>query len=196
MVLMVALQLSVACGDDATGDEAAGSSEDGTTQATTSSDESGEPLPEPAPAAGHCGYAGNGFACGWSFSAAHACPADAIAGGTCAAEGDEACCLDDATLLTCDCRENACDFQWYPLDCTHGPGAGACGWDGASSTYVCGGDGEDPGGTPIACDPAQPCDEFTNGTSCCDADGNAVRCTDEGSNGVPNYVITECATPT
>src|SRR5690349_17997963 len=45
--LLVALGVLVACGDDASSDDA----ESGTTQVVTSSDESGEPPPEPMPAA-------------------------------------------------------------------------------------------------------------------------------------------------
>jgi len=184
------------CADD---EDAAsdGDGEDGSTSAEATTDGASEedtaPLPEPEPGPGACGWSGDGFACGWAPSAAQACPAGTEIFGAC--EGESPCCLDEQTLLTCQCLDNACDFQWRASDCIHGAGAGACGWAADAGAYVCGGAGADPGGAPLECppaDPSQPCDSVPLGTSCCDADGNARLCTDLGSNGNPYWSMIDC----
>lgn len=188
------------CGDDGESTTATGTSSTGPVDPTTSGVDSTSSGPGSSettgPAApmlepGGCGPSGAGFACGWA-------PAELCAPGTAVGEpcdGDPPCCLDAMTVMTCECIDNACEDQWYALDCTHGPGAGACGWDAVGAAYVCGGAAEDPGGSPMEC-PAvldQGCDAFAVGTSCCDPDGNAVVCTDVGTNGASKYwAVTDC----
>jgi hypothetical protein len=69
---------------------------------------------------------------------------------------------------------------------------GVCGWgptgdEAVPEGYVCGGDGEDPGGTiPLLCPEAvelqvgAACSGIT-GQGCCDTQGNAWFCGNDGS---------------
>lgn len=184
-------------GAESTGGSGPGDDGTGPTTGSGSMGESGPP-PDPELEPGSCGFSVDGFACGWANSAAQLCPEGAMAGGACDSQVLRTCCLDATTILSCQCLDNACSDQWYARDCTHGPGAGACGWQADQSAYVCGGeDGEDPS-TPIACPAPDPtsfegCEGAPLGTTCCDADGNARLCTDVGTNGNPNWQITDCA---
>lgn len=64
------------------------------------------------------------------------------------------------------------------------PDYGNCGWLASSDWYACGGDGEDPGGNPIACPPGlsdgQACGSVT-GVGCCDTDGTNYYCNQGGT---------------
>jgi hypothetical protein len=80
-------------------------------------------------------------------------------------------------------------------------GAGVCGWgptgdEAVPEGYVCGGDGEDPRGMfPMLCPEAidlqvgADCSSI-EGTGCCDAQGNAWFCGDDGSG--PALARIEC----
>jgi hypothetical protein len=211
---------AIACGDDASSDDAltsndgtftsegsssAGStSADGSTDGSASADSSssgdastnagddGEPLPDPDLQPGGCGWTGDAFGCGWTPSPAHLCAAGTMAGGSCETGEDLPCCLDDHTYVSCQCIDNACEPQWHATDCTHGPGAGACGW--FDDAYVCGGSGDDPGGMAIECPRGVmsgfDCSALPLGTTCCDADGNAARCV--SGNGGGYWEIDDC----
>ena len=74
--------------------------------------------------------------------------------------------------------------------------AGSCGWDANAMPpgYYCGGSGEDPGGTPIACPDGlvegDPCGEVT-GAGCCDGNGDNWYCGDDGM-GNQTLVLEAC----
>lgn len=78
---------------------------------------------------------------------------------------------------------------------------GACGWGPTGDAtvpegYVCGGEGEDPGGDyPMLCPDGVTLEvggacSGIEGPGCCDAEGNAWYCGDEGNG--PALAIIEC----
>lgn len=97
---------------------------------------------------------------------------------------------------TCDTLESGCDAQRQEVKRHCGKPSGPCGW-GKFGGYQCGGQGADPDGKhPMAC-PAdiqqeQAC--ILTAAGCCDADGNAWYCRDDGKGSYVNRKNT-CETP-
>lgn len=163
-----AMATTTGVADTTTGDDGA-----------TDTNPAGPPVPEP----GGCGWDGAMYGCGWELQGAECDGSVAEPGATCETPGTS-CCTADGTLAVCT-TEQGMDPYWALSDCSQGAGAGACGFSADAAGYVCGGDGEDPGGTPSMCDPAvvagSSCERSPVQT-CCDGDGNAWRCASAGSN--------------
>lgn len=100
-------------------------------------------------------------------------------------DGDTETTADTTAETTADTTtETTADTTTDTTETTGGPNM--CGWFADGGYYECGFEGEDPGGTPIACPEGMvegdPCETSgLTGAGCCDANGDNWYCTQEGT---------------
>lgn len=162
------------------------------TSTSDTSDTSGE-LPA------NCGWNGSGYACSMIGADPDgtplACPGEQQAAPCSPADALQSCCDADGNAWACICDGQACDYWWTMTDCAHAAGAGSCGWWADWSAYSCGGEGEDPNGTPIACAAelvaGTDCDPSQN-QPCCDANGDEWECVVDPFQGTSAWAVSDC----
>jgi hypothetical protein len=186
--------LLAACPTSNGTDAGEGASSSESTQTTDASDstDTGELPP-------NCGWNGSGYACGVMGEDPGGtplpCAGEQMVGACSANDELQSCCDADGNAWACVCDGQACDYLWTMTDCAHAPGSGACGWWAEWSMYSCGGEGEDPNGTPIACAPepvvGAECDPVQD-VPCCDANGDEWECLTADNGGPSTWAVWDC----
>jgi hypothetical protein len=172
---------------------------DTTDDSTDSSGDTGDTTGDTGELPPNCGWNGSGYACSVMGADPDGtplpCPGDQEAGPCSSADALQSCCDADGNAWACICDGQACDYSWTMTDCAHAAGAGTCGWWSDWSVYSCGGEGEDPNGTPIACVPGlvagEPCDPIEN-PPCCDTNGDEWECVLDPFQGTAAWAVWDC----